>query len=300
MRLPVFSSCSKQHPLILKYPNFQPTVFTDVLLYLYTGKIILNDLTVFPLLNIAVQFGLDELEEACENHIHSSLNVENACSFLTSSLNLEEECQDLSRICQSFIEQRAEACIYTEGWLELPKEVLHRIIQSENLCLEEEDVWRSVLNWGKFRAGIPLEKPISNWTMQEKNFVKEALQGLLEHIKFLLIDGKVFAEEVEPTGIVPVTLALERYRLSALPQTSKSIQDPRTQPRACLKLFLNTKILSGSNRVHLQRLINSWLGEQKQKWKLVYRASRDGYRASDFHRICDGYAPTCIIIQVCS
>ena len=32
----------------------------------------------------------------------------------------------------------------------------------------------------------------------------------MEHVKFLLIDSKVYAEEVEPTGVVPMELSLER------------------------------------------------------------------------------------------
>ena len=38
----------------------------------------------------------------------------------------------------------------------------------------------------------------------------QALDGLVDHVKLLLIDSRVFAEEVEPTGIVPMEVSLER------------------------------------------------------------------------------------------
>lgn len=34
---------------------------------------------------------------------------------------------------------------------------------------------------------------------------------MINHVKLLLIDSTVFAEEVEPTGAVPMELSLERY-----------------------------------------------------------------------------------------
>ena len=36
---------------------------------------------------------------------------------------------------------------------------------------------------------------------------------------------------------------------------------------------------------------------QGQKWDLKYRASRDGFKASDFHKKCDGIGNTLTVIQ---
>ena len=41
-------------------------------------------------------------------------------------------------------------------------------------------------------------------------FVFKAMSGVIEHIKLLLIDSSVYAEEVEPTGVVPMEVSLER------------------------------------------------------------------------------------------
>ena len=38
----------------------------------------------------------------------------------------------------------------------------------------------------------------------------KTLSGVIEHIKLLLIDSSVYAEEVEPTGVVPMEVSLER------------------------------------------------------------------------------------------
>jgi len=55
----------------------------------------------------------------------------------------------------------------------------------------------------------------------------------------------VFAEEVEPTGAVPIEMSLERYRFAALPNKFKEISDDhRLQPRVMLKFFSGSHILS--------------------------------------------------------
>ena len=40
-----------------------------------------------------------------------------------------------------------------------------------------------------------------------------------------------------------------------------------------------------------------WLGDQFQ-WRLCYRASKDGWHASDFHRLCDNKGPTVTLLKV--
>lgn len=62
------------------------------------------------------------------------------------------------------------------------------------------------------------------------------------------IDSQVFAEEVEPTGAVPIEMSLERYRYAALPNKFKEMSDDqRLQPRVMLKFFSGSHILGQVN-----------------------------------------------------
>lgn len=147
-------------------------------------------------------------------------------------------------------------------------------------------------------------------------------------------DSQVFAEEVEPTGAVPMELSLERYRHAALQTSSKapfftnsttpgpmqvsssaippisgnytastgtgitsfSENDKRLQPRLLQNLFPGSAILK-NDKLHLQTTLNAWYGVPKQNWRLVFRASANGFSASAFHRYCDGVAPVFVIAQ---
>ena len=42
--------------------------------------------------------------------------------------------------------------------------------------------------------------------------------------------------------------------------------------------------------------LKKWLGE-KCKWNLCYRASRDGWKGTDFHKHCDHKGPTVVLIR---
>lgn len=114
-----------------------------------------------------------------------------------------------------------------------------------------------------------------------------------------MIDSQVFAEEVEPTGIVPMELSLERYRYAALSAGSKNTesQSLKLQPRmsSCARLFANSKLLV-NDCVKFESILNEWFGVPKQSWKLIFRASEHNFSAEAFHKHCDGVKPTFVLI----
>lgn len=121
-------------------------------------------------------------------------------------------------------------------------------------------------------------------------------------------------------------LSLERYRHAALQTSSKAPffanstvpgsaqmssatvaslsgnnatfadNDKRLQPRLLQNLFPGSSILK-NDKLHLQTTLNAWYGVAKQNWRLVFRASANGFLASAFHRYCDGVAPVFVIAQ---
>lgn len=116
-------------------------------------------------------------------------------------------------------------------------------------------------------------------------------------IFFCTADSQVFAEEVEPTGAVPMELSLERYRHAALPARCDPAEDQRLRPRISPHLFPGSLIL-GQEKSHYQRILNAWYGNPKQTWRLIFRASNHGYSAASFHRHCDGISPTYVVVLV--
>ena len=61
-----------------------------------------------------------------------------------------------------------------------------------------------------------IQSSFQKWSAIELGIVRDQLSGVIDHIRVLLIDSQVFAEEFEPIGVVPIELSLERYRFAAL------------------------------------------------------------------------------------
>ncbi|XP_022207548.1 uncharacterized protein LOC111064169 [Nilaparvata lugens] len=288
-------------PTPVRLPHFQGDTFQQFILYVYTGKIILQDSGVFEMLSLAQELGVEELRTACEDHVTSTLSALNACTFLAAALEIQDRSacgkgtKSFVERCVAYIGENASECVKTNSFLNLPKDALIRLISSDCLALEEEDVWRAVLAWAKYQAGVT--QPTAHWTEEERAHVCQHLAHVVSHVRLLLIDSQVFAEEVEPTGAVPMELSLERYRYAALPNKFRErSEDKRLQPRVSLKLFPGSSILV-DEKTSYQRLLNSWFGSAKQVWQLVFRASKHNYSAEAFHRHCDGVAPTYVIVM---
>ncbi|XP_014281208.1 serine-enriched protein isoform X2 [Halyomorpha halys] len=287
-------------PTPIRLPHFQPETFKQFIQYVYTGKIMLQDSGVFEMMTIAQDLGVEELKVTCEDHVTSTLSVLNACTFLAAALEIQDRAsggkgtKSFVERCVTYIGENAMDCVKTNSFLNLPKDALVKLISSDCVALEEEDVWRCVLSWAKHQAGVT--QPTAHWTEEERARVCQHLHGVINHVRLLLIDSQVFAEEVEPTGAVPMELSLERYRYAALPNKFReSLEDKRLQPRLSLKLFPGSHILV-QDKMGYQRVLNSWYGHSKQVWRLVYRASTHGYSADSFHRHCDNVAPTYVIV----
>nr|XP_034831315.1 BTB/POZ domain-containing protein 19 [Maniola hyperantus] len=287
-------------PTPIRMPHVQPETFRLFIQYVYTGKLLLHDSGVFEMMTLAADLGVEDLRAACEDHVTSTLSVESACTLLAAAMEIQDRpggksASSFMERCISFVGDNAADCIKTNAFLNLPKEALIKLISSDFLSLEEEEVWRCALAWAKQRAGVT--QPTAHWTEEERARVCHHLAPLMQHVRLLLIDSAVFAEEVEPTGAVPMELSLERYRRAALHAAPRPEPDKRTQPRLAVNMFTGSVILQ-QDKSAFQSLLNSWCGTPKQSWRLVFRASTHGYSAQAFHSHCDGIAPVLLLVQL--
>ena len=104
--------------------------------------------------------------------------------------------------CISYIGENAADCVKTNAFMVLSKEAVIKLISSDyvrfdviahfsynsselQLYLEEEDVWRAVLNWAKYQAGVT--QPTAHWTEEERARVCQHLGTVIGHVRLLLI-----------------------------------------------------------------------------------------------------------------
>ena len=98
---------------------------------------------------------------------------------------------------------------------------------------------------------------------EDKTLVKE----LLEEAEFYQIQGMI--DELVP---------------------NETIFPPSTPT----EIFLESDILINDEH---QKVLKAWLSPLQGKWRLLFRASRDGFAAETFHSKCDNLGPTVTIVK---
>ncbi|KAK8790889.1 hypothetical protein WA158_005520 [Blastocystis sp. Blastoise] len=118
-------------------------------------------------------------------------------------------------------------------------------------------------------------------------FIRKDPVRYFEYIYQYITEGDIRLTEKDSS---PETLKLIQTDFSSFSITplqyiwTKYLTDTLSKfPDTCL---LNEKC---------RRCLIKWCGNDKQ-WRLLYRASRDGYKASDFHSRCDSRGETIVVI----
>lgn len=67
-------------------------------LNIFKFQLVLQDSQVFQMMMMAQDMGVVELRTACEDHVISTLSVDNACTFLTAVMDIHEKAGKLLTI----------------------------------------------------------------------------------------------------------------------------------------------------------------------------------------------------------
>ena len=129
----------------------------------------------------------------------------------------------------------------------------------------------------------------------------DIIQTLLKTVKDLKEENscleKKMDEKIESMNKKIIQIEKENNSLKLKVEDLIQKMDKFTQNNN--KLNENCSLLNNSlliNEIEEERLINSWISPNKSiKYDLLYRATKDGDKSSDFHRLCDEKGPTLVI-----
>lgn len=295
--------------------HFSAAAVRDVVRYLYIGKLSLHNSAPFSLLQVCAEFGLPLLQSYLTRHVISHLTQQTVCQMLVGASSLMRNSRDDSlKLALKQIVQESRAYIIAhikpifqgKAFLDLPKEMLVSIISSNELSIQEEEVWHAVVRWGQHHAGV--EQEMLLWTEEHRLQVQGVLQGVLEHIRVMEISSEVFARDVEPTGLLPMEVTLAHHHSNSVHGSDGDITSPRGGVQ---EPFADSAILVGQVQWQLQIL--KWIDETKSQqtpnlewvcppgnWRLLYMGSRDGFGGRNFHSLCDDRGPTVLVVKTTS
>lgn len=167
---------------------------------------------------------------------------------------------------------------------ELDENQLLKLIQSDDFCVDEIDLLKSIVEWGKQRCKD-----------QEKHSdLPQVLKNLLPHIRFPLIPTESLITFVKPLNIISEDTYMESLEYNVCPEEFAEVKSPLFTLRN--SSFKGNTIMSISHTRILMKWLNKTTHKNKE-WELCYKASKHGWAARDFHRHCDNIGPTGMILQ---
>ena len=118
----------------------------EVLEYLYTGHVDINEGNVFDLLAVADYFLIPSLITLCIHVILQALSLSSCiAAFYTA---MKYRCEELQKAAKEFILANFVAAAKTEDFLNLSSKQVEEWISSDDIIIEgEEEVFEAVVRW---------------------------------------------------------------------------------------------------------------------------------------------------------
>src|SRR6185312_1421924 len=164
--------------------------------YIYTGKIsydICKDIGWMRLLEGASKFKLLDLLTAIETYLIDKQsewiqqNVITVHKYAVTAVSLNKLLAYRNQIMVS----HPDIIFKSNDLATLPKETLITLLKNDELSMDEDDIWMSVIQWAtKQVPELKLGDDIDNWSSNDLDTVKDIIADFIPHIRFVSISPK--------------------------------------------------------------------------------------------------------------
>jgi hypothetical protein len=295
--------------IIFKKPNISPEIMELILKYLYTGLVNFdkqNGTQMLKLLIASDELNLQKFRYYIQTHLIDSLveYLKNDPVDILQIVFRYEVCEDLRKFCLDTICKNPKILFESPKFASLDKDSIILFLKKNELEMEEIEIWEFILKWAleKMSTQHNIDN-LSQWTSSNFEELENILHDLIPHIRWFQIPAKLFWRKVyqfEPIFPKQLFKDIVGYHF-----------DPDTPPinailplRRNLSLSVNSDLI---NKDHLS-IIASWIDKKEKPFydtestpylfKLLYRASRDGFEAAKFHELCDKKGSTIMISKL--
>jgi hypothetical protein len=176
------------------------------------GTVQLEYSNVFETLDVANQYGVNNLKDMCARHIKANISVDEVCGILEAAELYN--CEELVSKAKEFIIENATQVFRSHTITTLSKASLISLLHEEGLCAAELTIFEGVTMWG--------------------NAHQNEIQEVISLVRFALIDPNSLVDVVQPSGtpvftslnisgVVPLELLLEAHVFHS---TGRLPQDP--------------------------------------------------------------------------
>ncbi|GES80977.1 BTB/POZ domain-containing protein [Rhizophagus clarus] len=285
---------------IIYKPNISPQAFDVILKYLYVGYVDLTDKTGTELLNIIIasdELNLENLTKLTKDFIieHYQLLQGDPVGTLQTVFN-NKSLNDLREYCLEKICPEPEILFNSNKFTQISVQLLETILKREDLNMDEIEIWENIVRWGLAQEHN-FNEDVSQWDKDDILTFKRIICRFIPLIRFYDISPKDYMIKIKPyEEVLSKEFRDDLLNYYMIPEyipklnnlTSRNVKDSKS-------VIINQKHIA---------LFTNWIGRREKnktasyKFDLLYRASRDGNTAIEFHEKCDNRRATITIIKL--
>ncbi|KAF4520673.1 hypothetical protein B566_EDAN006349 [Ephemera danica] len=167
----------------VKVTDIQPEHFKQMLEYIYTDNIILNDeISALKIWSAAHKYMIRPLSKKCESFICGKLSAENAYLFLYYARLLDG--LKLYRLSNKVITDQTNAVLTSKNFNKIPLTILKLIVQHDVLNISSEcQLFKACLRWAETE-------------LKDAGKLRTRMNPLLGHIRFRCFTTQEFVDTV--------------------------------------------------------------------------------------------------------
>ncbi|GBC04589.1 hypothetical protein RclHR1_05760007 [Rhizophagus clarus] len=298
----------KNDMIIFNKPNITPLVFDIILKYIYTGELDLTryqDEKILELLVASDELLLEELFKHVQDYLIKKKTTwiqENFVLVLHTVFKLLN-CKKLQDYCLETICSDPQSFITSKNFPLLDKDILYRLLERDDLPVEEIIIWECLIKWGIEQTHDFESKNIDKikWNNENYKALKETLNRFIPLIRFMEISVSDYIVKVRPyKAIIPNHIHNEIEGFYFNDTIPKSIIIP---PRIG-KSHIESKIIKTK---FISTIIN-WINKKDAKairnkndplynFDLIYRGSQFGIDNNSFRNKCNLRLPILVLLK---
>ncbi|PKC08946.1 hypothetical protein RhiirA5_416302 [Rhizophagus irregularis] len=285
--------------IVYNKPNIAPLVFEVLIKHIYTGVLSVenNEVNLIDVIIAADELQLLELYQQLENQLLENKLTWKPKDIITA---LEHDrFTNLYNFALGLMNRNPKIIFESEYFSKITEVQLIQLLKSDELELEEIKIWEYLIKWGIENTDSILDEDLIKWTPENFVDLKNTLRNCIPHIRFFNMSPNEYTKatfhfkDILPDGLDEEVL---QYFSDPNSKPSFNILPLRGYP-------FDSKIINSKDAA----LIASWINKKRTpyhykslpfKFKLIYRASRDGFGINKFHNNCDNKGSTVVVFKV--
>lgn len=179
--------------LLHRIPDVEEDIFMAFLRFLYISEIELSEQNTLPILYVSRKYCVEDLVQICAKYLREKMTPESVCEILEQAHTYDID--DLKNMCLQFIFENGNSVLMSPAFRELCFDCVQQIIKSNDLFVEESDVYNALTSWAAAEcARRNLEVVGSN--------KRQVLGSLLFKVRFPTMDRLFFTDIVSADDIL--------------------------------------------------------------------------------------------------